>query len=112
MDTPIVVGYAFGPKKMSTMGVVMAEASSGEPSLEPSVSFEAEYIFDTIPEDMISRNHKNKESSVASATFTTCSTTLAPPSSSVTFVPLNLGTWFYELSILDPKWKHILTTGE
>lgn len=24
---PIVVGYAFGPKKMSTMGVVMAEAS-------------------------------------------------------------------------------------
>jgi hypothetical protein len=27
LDRPIVVGYAFGPKKMSTMGVVMAEAS-------------------------------------------------------------------------------------
>jgi inositol-1,3,4-trisphosphate 5/6-kinase/inositol-tetrakisphosphate 1-kinase len=27
---PIVVGYAFGPKKMSTMGVVMAEASRAE----------------------------------------------------------------------------------
>jgi hypothetical protein len=27
---PIVVGYAFGPKKMSTMGVVMAEASKAK----------------------------------------------------------------------------------
>jgi inositol-1,3,4-trisphosphate 5/6-kinase/inositol-tetrakisphosphate 1-kinase len=27
MNKPIVVGYAFGPKKMSTMGVVLAEAS-------------------------------------------------------------------------------------
>jgi inositol-1,3,4-trisphosphate 5/6-kinase/inositol-tetrakisphosphate 1-kinase len=27
MNRPIVVGYAFGPKKMSTMGIVMAEAS-------------------------------------------------------------------------------------
>lgn len=27
MKKPIVVGYAFGPKKMSTMGVVLAEAS-------------------------------------------------------------------------------------
>ena len=26
-DTSVVVGYAFGPKKMSTMGIVMAEAS-------------------------------------------------------------------------------------
>jgi hypothetical protein len=26
---PIVVGYAFGPKKMSTMGVVMAEGDAG-----------------------------------------------------------------------------------
>ena len=50
MDTPIVVGYAFGPKKMSTMGVVMAEAS-GETALESSMSFETSYIFDTLPED-------------------------------------------------------------
>jgi len=27
INKPIVVGYAFGPKKMSTMGVVLAEAS-------------------------------------------------------------------------------------
>lgn len=27
VERPIVVGYAFGPKKMSTMGIVMAEAS-------------------------------------------------------------------------------------
>lgn len=27
MNKPIVVGYAFGPKKMSTMGIVLAEAS-------------------------------------------------------------------------------------
>ena len=84
MDGPIVVGYAFGPKKMSTMGVVMAEAS-GEPSLE-SVSFDAEYIFDTIPEDIPSRSKNG--SSVA--TFTTCSTTVSP--GAVSFVPLNLGT--------------------
>lgn len=30
LDRPIVVGYAFGPKKMSTMGVVMAEASKAK----------------------------------------------------------------------------------
>ena len=30
LQAPIVVGYAFGPKKMSTMGVVMAEASRAE----------------------------------------------------------------------------------
>lgn len=34
---PIIVGYAFGPKKMSTMGVVMAEASRTKiSSLMPS----------------------------------------------------------------------------
>ena len=30
LNRPIVVGYAFGPKKMSTMGVVMAEASKAK----------------------------------------------------------------------------------
>lgn len=35
---PIVVGYAFGPKKMSTMGVVMAEASKAKLSTTKTVS--------------------------------------------------------------------------
>jgi hypothetical protein len=34
---PIVVGYAFGPKKMSTMGVVMAEASKAKLTTVPEV---------------------------------------------------------------------------
>lgn len=33
---PIVVGYAFGPKKMSTMGVVMAEASKAKLTTAPT----------------------------------------------------------------------------
>jgi len=35
---PILVGYAFGPKKMSTMGVVMAEASKTKVSANSSTS--------------------------------------------------------------------------
>jgi hypothetical protein len=34
---PIVVGYAFGPKKMSTMGVVMAEASKAKLTTVPEI---------------------------------------------------------------------------
>jgi hypothetical protein len=36
---PIVVGYAFGPKKMSTMGVVMAEASKTKLSRPGTLHF-------------------------------------------------------------------------
>jgi len=32
---PILVGYAFGPKKMSTMGIIMAEASQALPTVIP-----------------------------------------------------------------------------
>ena len=46
---PIVVGYAFGPKKMSTMGVVMAEAS------------QADIIHEEQEEDFLLYEHQQQE---------------------------------------------------
>ncbi|GKY90292.1 hypothetical protein MPSEU_000003300 [Mayamaea pseudoterrestris] len=45
LDRPIVVGYAFGPKKMSTMGVVMAEASKTKFTAEANLSYYASSAF-------------------------------------------------------------------
>lgn len=56
-NRPIVVGYAFGPKKMSTMGVVMAEASKAKLST-------AAYMSGGPPERTNKSNHFLTESSL------------------------------------------------
>ena len=61
---PIVVGYAFGPKKMSTMGVVMAEASRAEVIHEEDEGEDEDLMFAT--ETTSDRNNKT-ESSLTSA---------------------------------------------
>ena len=61
---PILVGYAFGPKKMSTMGVVMAEASMAVSTVVTDITLK-------------------RVDSAATPTTTTTSTTISSPSSNL-----------------------------
>jgi inositol-1,3,4-trisphosphate 5/6-kinase/inositol-tetrakisphosphate 1-kinase len=69
---PIVVGYAFGPKKMSTMGVVMAEASRVKviheaPEVEDlEEEEEEEEEEDSTHESSVSKMHKIVPSALTS----------------------------------------------
>lgn len=66
---PIVVGYAFGPKKMSTMGAVMAEASKAKlstatASVATTTAGASNLFFDT---------HSAKEADLSSSAHPTAS---------------------------------------
>ena len=45
----IIVGYAFGPKKMETMGLIMAEASKALSTFDPSCCGNTDYLTTTNP---------------------------------------------------------------
>jgi hypothetical protein len=113
LQDPIVIGYAFGPKKMSTMGVVMAEASKAKVTTTATTPIAATLAAGTkrtVPSASLSfqkipdENHTvaTSASSVASSAIASAST----PGTATTLL-----TWDALNSMMEPITQTIFSIG-
>jgi hypothetical protein len=77
---PIVVGYAFGPKKMSTMGVVMAEASKAKLTTVPEIGWNELSMecggpdsSSTLTRELLCQHHEEEDTALHSLNYATSS---------------------------------------
>jgi hypothetical protein len=77
---PIVVGYAFGPKKMSTMGVVMAEASKAKLTTVPEIGLNelpmecgGPDCSTTLTRERLCQHHEEEDTALHALNYTTSS---------------------------------------